>query len=639
MKKIITMLLLLFCFYISYAQRISFNAEGYNNVYEAGGVSIGLYFGHYNSMSDTNQDKFMQLMYKDCNTKYIQDYFHDWPSDKEESLKKVAAYYHKAKAYNPDVEFSAVFNGYAKGTCQSMCVKKVIGGKEKWILDIDNDTVYEEMARWYYEMTMALHKLGVKMTVVNVVNEPDFNKKYLYGYGLSNKEGVGRILEKSVPIYRKMMADTLLNPDKIPCPQIMAPSTLDPKKCSGFIDHWKENNKTGWDNVDIVSTHQYANGTNWDAFQQIKKRLDGRRFIQSEQHTNRGGGLGDIEDDLSKQHKAVLSTAVLFFTAVNSGVETWWYFQDNYPQEFHNGGLIRIAWGGEPLPYPQYYAFRQLNSMQPAYSHRLSYKTADISKTRLTAFRHKEDNKIYAHITNLNKGPYEIMLDALQGEKKYGLKGVKVWYTDEEHQIEQIKEQLFTKPVKETKVILPAYSLATVELIVDSSGYTVEPQEQEITFVQIEDKKVGDDKFKLQATSTSELAVEFEVISGPAELEGDSVLVTGAGKVIIRAKQEGNTKFLSASYVEQKFTVLKGSTPSNTYGTIAEGVSIYPNPVSGNSLKISGIEVVRSVEVYNVIGQKQNVSFSENKVNVSKLTGGVYFIRVNDSVFERFLKK
>ncbi len=452
-----------------HAQKISFDPEGYNHIYFGGGASIGLYFGHYNSMSETNKDAFMQLMYKDCNTKYIQDYFHDWPEDKEEYFDKVAAYYKRAKQYNPDVEFSAVFNGFAKGTASSMCTTKVIDGKEKLILDAKREGVYDEMALWYYKVTMALHNRGVNVTIINIVNEPDFNKKYLYGYS-SNKLGVGKILEIAVPKFRKMMSDEELNPNNIPCPQIMAPSTLDPVKCDDFIDYWKSNTPIGWDNVDIVSTHQYANGTNWDAFQRIKKRLKGRRFIQSEQHTNRGGGLGAISDNLPKEHTGVLSTAVLFFTAVNSGVDTWWYFQDNYPQEYHSGGLIRIPWGKNPQPYTQYYAFKQLNSMQPDNSYKLSYSKSKLTNIKLTAFKHKEDNKIYCHLVNLNGDAYPIKFDALNGSTDCSIKAVKAWYTDNIHQIELFTDLSYDNSVNETEVTLPAYSLITVELTLDEKS-------------------------------------------------------------------------------------------------------------------------------------------------------------------------
>lgn len=474
MKRLSTLLLISLLFLTLQAQRISFDAEGYNHVYEAGGVSIGLYFGHYNSMSDANKDEFIKLMYEDCNTKYIQDYYHDWPSDIPEKLDKVAAYYKRAQVYQPDVEFSAVFNGFTKGTCKSFCTQWVNGEDTTWILDADRPDVYDEMARWYYEMTLALWDRGVKMTVLNLVNEPDFNKKYRYGKPLGNKEGVGRILTNAIPKFREMMADSTLNPKQYPCPDVMAASTLDPSACSNYIDHWKTEHPIGWSNVDIVSTHQYANGTNWDVFQKITKRLDGRRFIQSEQHTNRGGGLGDITEELSKEHTATLSTGVLFFTAINSGVSSWWYFQDNYPQEFHNGGLIRIPWGGAPAPYSTYYAFKQLNSLQPAYSSKLTFGKSGLSKLKLTAFRHQEDNKIYCHMVNMNNSDYPITFDALKGDKDYKITGVRAWATDDVRQVELFKDESFDTAMVETVVNIPKYTVCTVELTLETetSGFS-----------------------------------------------------------------------------------------------------------------------------------------------------------------------
>jgi hypothetical protein len=58
----------------------------------------------------------------------------------------------------------------------------------------------------------------------------------------------------------------------------------------------------------------------------------------------------------------------------------------------------------------------------------------------------------------------------------------------------------------------------------------------------MKDRTVGDAPFFLVATSTAKLPVAFEIISGPAVLDGRKITLTGgAGLVIIRASQAGNT--------------------------------------------------------------------------------------------------
>ena len=65
-------------------------------------------------------------------------------------------------------------------------------------------------------------------------------------------------------------------------------------------------------------------------------------------------------------------------------------------------------------------------------------------------------------------------------------------------------------------------------------------KKQEILFSEMKDRTVGDDPFFLVATSTAKLPVAFEIISGPAVLDGRKITLTGSpGLVIIRASQAG----------------------------------------------------------------------------------------------------
>ena len=61
------------------------------------------------------------------------------------------------------------------------------------------------------------------------------------------------------------------------------------------------------------------------------------------------------------------------------------------------------------------------------------------------------------------------------------------------------------------------------------------------------------------------------------------------------------------------------------------GLSIYPNP-SNSFIKISASEKITGVEIYNVIGKKviSISNFNDNKVDISSLSKGVYFLKVTD---------
>ncbi len=86
---------------------------------------------------------------------------------------------------------------------------------------------------------------------------------------------------------------------------------------------------------------------------------------------------------------------------------------------------------------------------------------------------------------------------------------------------------------------------------------TLDPGYQAISFPQIDDHLISDPPFALEATATSGLPVEYEVISGPASVNGSTVTLTGApGEVTIKATQPGNGTFNPAQPVTNKFMVL-----------------------------------------------------------------------------------
>jgi hypothetical protein len=61
--------------------------------------------------------------------------------------------------------------------------------------------------------------------------------------------------------------------------------------------------------------------------------------------------------------------------------------------------------------------------------------------------------------------------------------------------------------------------------------------------------------FALSAAATSRLPVSFRVLSGPAVVSGNTVTITGAGSVVIRASQSGNSNYNAAPPADRSFTV------------------------------------------------------------------------------------
>ena len=56
---------------------------------------------------------------------------------------------------------------------------------------------------------------------------------------------------------------------------------------------------------------------------------------------------------------------------------------------------------------------------------------------------------------------------------------------------------------------------------------------------------------------------------------------------------------------------------------------IYPNPTS-DFIFINTHNLIKEASIYNLVGQKMESKLDNNKINVSNLTNGTYFIKIND---------
>ncbi len=90
--------------------------------------------------------------------------------------------------------------------------------------------------------------------------------------------------------------------------------------------------------------------------------------------------------------------------------------------------------------------------------------------------------------------------------------------------------------------------------------------EQSISFEPVGTKKTTDPPFKLDASATSGLPVEFKVLSGPATIDGDTLTLSGeSGLVTVEASQDGNDAYFPALSLTRIFYVSEpgvGSTPA-----------------------------------------------------------------------------
>ena len=83
-----------------------------------------------------------------------------------------------------------------------------------------------------------------------------------------------------------------------------------------------------------------------------------------------------------------------------------------------------------------------------------------------------------------------------------------------------------------------------------------EREVQQINFPALADKLTIDPPFNLTATASSGLPVSYQIVSGPATVNGNTITLSGnPGTVVVKASQAGNDQYQPAPEVEQSFVV------------------------------------------------------------------------------------
>jgi len=130
-----------------------------------------------------------------------------------------------------------------------------------------------------------------------------------------------------------------------------------------------------------------------------------------------------------------------------------------------------------------------------------------------------------------------------------------------------------------------------------SSTFTVAKANQTITFGALAGRTYGDAPFTVGASASSALPVSFSIVSGPATISGNSITITGAGTVTVRAAQSGDANWNAATSVDQSFTVAKLTVTGNitanskTYnGTTAATIAsrTLSGVIGGDNVSLSG---------------------------------------------------
>lgn len=128
----------------------------------------------------------------------------------------------------------------------------------------------------------------------------------------------------------------------------------------------------------------------------------------------------------------------------------------------------------------------------------------------------------------------------------------------------------------------------------ETQSFKVTKIVQTIDFPEIDDRIANDPPFEVVATASSGLPVQFQIVSGPATIDGSTITLTGvSGKVTVEATQPGDESYDEANPINQSFEVLKIEQTIN-FPEIADKFTDDP-PFTVSATTSSGLQVVFSI--------------------------------------------
>ncbi|BDD06581.1 zinc-dependent metalloprotease [Aureibacter tunicatorum] len=157
-----------------------------------------------------------------------------------------------------------------------------------------------------------------------------------------------------------------------------------------------------------------------------------------------------------------------------------------------------------------------------------------------------------------------------------------------------------------------------------------EVQDQTITFDLQSTANVGDANIALTATATSGLDVTYTSSDeSVVRIENGELVIVGVGTADVTASQAGNNDYNPAADVVRSITVT--DIPLGV-DELSANVSVYPNPTNGVINVKSSRAEVRSIVVYNVIGEVVASTEGNNAIDLSGRHAGVYLVHIDTAV-------
>jgi hypothetical protein len=154
-------------------------------------------------------------------------------------------------------------------------------------------------------------------------------------------------------------------------------------------------------------------------------------------------------------------------------------------------------------------------------------------------------------------------------------------------------------------------------------------QEQSIVWQQELSFNLADSPVTLTATSTSGLPIAYTCNdSSIAYPDGTTLYLLRNGTTTVTASQQGDYYYFPAEPVTKTLRVSNTGIHASQLSTLNSQISIYPNPASDALYVIPNGEPITAVRLLSSLGRQEQVTLSNNKINLSHLPVGVYFLSI-----------
>ncbi len=194
----------------------------------------------------------------------------------------------------------------------------------------------------------------------------------------------------------------------------------------------------------------------------------------------------------------------------------------------------------------------------------------------------------------------------------------------------------------------PHYVIASTivnGITITDTGVVYVQATQSITCHEFDSVYYLHDPFPLQCFSSSGLPVQYERISGPITLNGDTVSLLGVpGIAYISAEQPGSQMYQAAPaklivfYISstEPDDIIIENIQEKTYETFF----IYPNPSDGMVYMSDNPDHVRLMDTRGSV--LENMDVPVKSIDISRYTPGLYILEINlrgNKIFEKIIKK